>query len=32
MLHQVLPSPEDYGDKLQGKPLPTNEDVDRARR
>ncbi|XP_074608473.1 microsomal glutathione S-transferase 1-like [Acropora palmata] len=28
----VLPSPEDYGDKLQGKPFPTNEDVDRARR
>ncbi|KAK2551460.1 Microsomal glutathione S-transferase 1 [Acropora cervicornis] len=29
---QVPPSPEDYGEKNKGKPIPTCEDVDRVRR
>lgn len=32
MKNRVLPSPEDYGEKNKGKPIPSCEDVDRVRR
>ncbi|XP_068737464.1 microsomal glutathione S-transferase 1-like [Montipora capricornis] len=32
MKNHVPPSPEDYGEKNKGKPIPTCEDVDRVRR